>query len=182
MVKRKAAVADGQAGLKKRKAGLVEQLTGGSSGPAVLAPPLLKGSQDVPKAVGSIRGTGLAKRPGKAKRSRAEAHDAAEIPLPEAEGAAAQPLEREDASGAAATAAGLLENGKAAAAEAAFRNREKVLLLSSRGITHRHVAPAGRKIIALAFSIAVRPGHKHRAAFPQDTGLLERSCTSALSW
>ena len=143
MVKRKAAVADGQASLKKRKAGRAEQLVGGSSGPAVLAPLLLKGSQDAAKASGSMRGKGPAQRPGKAKRSRAAAPDAAETPLPEpSEGAAAQPLEREDASGAAATAVGLLENGKAAAAEAAFRNKEKVLLLSSRGITHRHVAPA----------------------------------------
>lgn len=142
MVKRKAAIADVQASLKKRKAGRAEQLAGGSSGPAVLAPPLLKGSQDVAKAVGSVRGVGPAKRPGKAKRSRAAAHNAAETSLPEPEGAAAQPLEREDASGAAAAAVGLLGNGKAAVAEAAFRNREKVLLLSSRGITHRHVAPA----------------------------------------
>ena len=142
MVKRKSAVADGQASLKKRKAGVAQQLAGGSSAPAVLAPALLKGSQDTAKAVGNVRGMSPAKRPGKAKRLRATAHDAAETPLPELPGAAAQPLEREDASGAAATAVGLLENGKAAAAEALFRNKEKVLLLSSRGITHRHVAPA----------------------------------------
>ena len=150
MAKRKAAVANGQAGPKKRKAALAEQLTAGSGGPTMQAPVLLKGGQDLAKATGSARGTGQARRPGKAARSLAATHLAAEAPLPEPDAAAAQPLGRDDASGAAVTAVAPRENGKVAAAELAFRNREKVLLLSSRGITHRHVAAADCRIVAVA--------------------------------
>ena len=145
MVKRKATLANGEVGSKKRKAASAEQPAADSSGPHVLEPLLLKGGQDIGKAIG--RGTGQAKRAGKAKRLHVAAQHAAEAPLPEPEAIAAQPWQRNDASGAAA-AVGLPE-----AAEVAFRNREKVLLLSSRGITHRRGAAAWRRIVAVDFPL-----------------------------
>ena len=125
MAKRKAAVQNGQVQEKKQKN-------------------TSAGVEPVPAAVPA---TGAAaekkrkpKRLGKADRLRAaaaQAAQAAEAPLAEPVLTAALPSERADASGAAAAAAVPAQNGSAAVHETVFRNKEKVLLLSSRGITHR---------------------------------------------
>ena len=136
MAKRKAALQNGQAGQKKQKKGLAEQL------PVQTAIKLVTDTAPVAAEVagaasGKAERKGKAKRLGKAARLQAAAMQAAEAPLPESALAAAQSSERSDGSGAAAAAVGPAVNGTAAAREAAFRNKEKVLLLSSRGITHR---------------------------------------------
>ena len=135
MAKRKAALQTGQAGQKKQKKGLAEQL------PVQTAIKLVTDTVPVASEVagaasGKAERKGKAKRLGKAARLQAAATQAAEAPLPESALAAAQSSGRSDGSGAAAAAVGPA-NGTAAAREAAFRNKEKVLLLSSRGITHR---------------------------------------------
>lgn len=121
MAKRKAPQANGEAAQKKKKVAAAEL-------PAAVAPVLVpaKAQQE-----------GKVKRLGKAARLRAAALQAAEPPLPEPVEAAARPSERPDATGAAAAVLTPTVNGGAAASEPAFRNKEKVLLLSSRGITHR---------------------------------------------
>ena len=102
------------------------------------AAPALPAALAAPSPAPTLKET---KRPGKAARRRAAAatQEAAEAPLPGAVPAAAQPSGRQAAGAAGAGATGEpAGNGLAeAAAEPGFRNREKVLLLSSRGITHR---------------------------------------------
>jgi len=169
MVKRRAALQDGQPVLKKQKGGAQRVQAGpgradvfkpaaGAAGGAANAErhaepnkktlrpgkaartpaPALQAALVVPSPAATLAGT---KPPGKAARRRAAAatQEAAEAPLPGAALAAAQPAGRQAAGGAGAGAAGEPRGDglAAAAAEPGFRNREKVLLLSSRGITHR---------------------------------------------